>query len=111
MEEAALHHSMAPSSNPRGRALPIFTSQGSLNTTMIVTNNNSARWELQGRVGGLLGLVCFALIAGLSTEAEHAGKAGAPDLGEVGREKSIRQYFKIYLPSPGGLEILMSFPA
>lgn len=31
-----------------------------------------------------------------------SGKAGAPDPGEAGREKSIRQYLKIYLLGPGG---------
>lgn len=31
-----------------------------------------------------------------------SGKAEAPDPGEAGREKSIRQYLKIYLLGPGG---------
>lgn len=31
-----------------------------------------------------------------------SGKAGAPDPGEAGRQKSIRPYLKIYLLGPGG---------
>lgn len=32
-----------------------------------------------------------------------SGKAGAAHPGEAGREKSIRQYLKIYLLGPGGV--------
>lgn len=40
-----------------------------------------------------------------------SGKAGAPDSGEVGSEKSIRQYLKIYLLSPGGAEDFNVIPS
>lgn len=87
--EWALHHFVASSSNPRGQALPIFSSWGSWNTTVMFINNNPVGWELQGRgVGGLVGLFCFALF---NCWLQYRGRAWREARLLSPREKQERQ--------------------